>query len=139
MKIFVFGNIFKLFRLAITFAREVYHLVNKDEDKYDNGLILLINPNRKPPVYEFYGRVFIAAEKWMVRTTGVGGLISLQNGNLRLLKVFRRRYIFCFVKVVSIRERQMKLSLMNRSSLISPRTQLKIVLLKVLTVFALNF
>ena len=28
-------------------------------------------------------RVFIAAEKWMVRSTGVGGLISLQNGNLR--------------------------------------------------------
>ena len=75
----------------------------------------------------------------MVRTTGVGGLISLQNGNLRLLTVFRRRYISCFVKVVSIREGQMKLSLMNRSSLISPRTQLKIVLLKVLTVFALNF
>ena len=28
-------------------------------------------------------RVFIAAEKWMVRSTGVGGLISLQNGNLQ--------------------------------------------------------
>ena len=28
-------------------------------------------------------RVFIAAEKWMVRSTGVGGLISPQNGNLR--------------------------------------------------------
>ena len=28
-------------------------------------------------------RVFIAAEKWMARSTGVGGLISLQNGNLR--------------------------------------------------------
>ena len=27
-------------------------------------------------------RVFIAAEKWMVRSTGVGGL-SLQNRNLR--------------------------------------------------------
>ena len=29
-------------------------------------------------------RVFIAAEKWMVGRTAVGGLISLQNGNLRL-------------------------------------------------------
>ena len=28
-------------------------------------------------------RVFIAAEKWMVRSTGVGGPISLQNGNPR--------------------------------------------------------
>ena len=28
-------------------------------------------------------RVFIAAEKWMVRSTGVGGLISPQIGNLR--------------------------------------------------------
>ena len=28
-------------------------------------------------------RAFMAAEKWMVRRTGVGGLISLQNGNLR--------------------------------------------------------
>ena len=28
-------------------------------------------------------RVFIAAEKWMVRSTGVGDLLSLQNGNLR--------------------------------------------------------
>ena len=27
--------------------------------------------------------VFIAAEKWMVRSTGVGGLISLQNRNLQ--------------------------------------------------------
>ena len=26
-------------------------------------------------------RVFIAAEKWMVRSTGVGGLISLRNEN----------------------------------------------------------
>ena len=26
--------------------------------------------------------VFIAAEKWMVRSTGVGGFISLKNGNL---------------------------------------------------------
>ena len=28
-------------------------------------------------------RVFLAAEKWMVRRTEVGGLISLQKGNLR--------------------------------------------------------
>ena len=28
-------------------------------------------------------RVSIAAEKWTVRSTGVGGLISLQNRNLR--------------------------------------------------------
>ena len=28
-------------------------------------------------------RIFIAAEKWMVRSNGVGGLISLQNRNLR--------------------------------------------------------
>ena len=28
-------------------------------------------------------RVFIAAEKWMVRTTGVRSVISLQNRNLR--------------------------------------------------------
>ena len=27
-------------------------------------------------------RVFIAAENWMARISGVGGLISLQNGNL---------------------------------------------------------
>ena len=28
-------------------------------------------------------RFFIAAEKWMVRSIGVGGFVSLQNGNLR--------------------------------------------------------
>ena len=45
-KALVFGNLFKLFRLAITFAREVYLLLgNKDEDKYDNHLIPLIIPN----------------------------------------------------------------------------------------------
>ena len=37
MKIIVFGNLFKLFRLAITFAREVCHSGDKDEKKYDKS------------------------------------------------------------------------------------------------------
>ena len=93
MKTLVSGNLFKLFGLNITFAS--LPLGNKDEDKYNNRLILLIIPNSKLPVHANVmvslksvnklpnTRVFIAAEKWMVRSTGVGGLISLQNGNLR--------------------------------------------------------
>ena len=85
-------------------------------------------------------RDFTAAEKWMVRSPGVGGFISLQNGNLRrlkLLRVFRRCYIdkICFEK----RGTNKKVSLVNKSSLISPRTQHKVVLLVMLTVFAVGF
>ena len=47
-------------------------------------------------------RAFIAAEKWMFRSTGVGGFISPQNGNLPTLKTvesFIVDAIFCFVKI----------------------------------------
>ena len=67
-------------------------LGNKDEDKYDkysfhypqqqtaraNVMVSLKSVNKLPNT-----RVFIAAQKWIVRSTGVGGLISLQNGSLR--------------------------------------------------------
>ena len=43
-----------------------------------NVMVSLKSVNKLPNT-----RVFIAAEKWRVRSTGVGGLISLQNGNLR--------------------------------------------------------
>ena len=41
MKSLEFGNLFKLLRLSITFAWEVYTPGKKDEDQYDNRLILL--------------------------------------------------------------------------------------------------
>ena len=44
-------------------------------------------------------RIFIAAEKWMVRSTGVGGLISLQ---------FFVEAIFCFVKICFQKEGQIQ-------------------------------
>ena len=56
-------------------------------------------------------RFLIAAEKWMVRSTGVGGFISLQNGNLRrqkLLRVFRRFLFFALLRFVSMREGQIQ-------------------------------
>ena len=69
-------------------------LGDRDEEKYGNHLIFLIIPNGKLPVQMWWQiylmphkltstRVFIAAEKWMVRRTGVGGFISPQNGNLQ--------------------------------------------------------
>ena len=54
-------------------------------------------------------RGFIAAEKWMVRSTGVGSLISLQNRNLRCLTVFRRSDILLsLLRFVSKREGQIQ-------------------------------
>ena len=50
MKTLVFGNLFKLFRLAITFARQVYRLGITMKTNIDNRLILLIIPNSKLPV-----------------------------------------------------------------------------------------
>ena len=92
MKILVFGNLFKLFRLAIRFARDVYHFGIKMKTNMTIVLFFSLSPTANCPC-ECDGkscvnklpntRVFIAAEKWMLKSTGVGGLISLQNGNLR--------------------------------------------------------
>ena len=79
----VFGNLFKLFRLAIRFAREVYHLGEKMKTNMTIVLFFSLSPRLKSVNKLPNTRLFIAAEKWMVRSTGVGGLISLQNGNLR--------------------------------------------------------
>ena len=93
VKTLVFGNLFKLFRLPITFALEVYHLgikrktnktivlffsLSQQQTGRANVMVSLKSVNKLPNT-----RVFIAGEKWMVSSTGVGGLISLQNGNLR--------------------------------------------------------
>ena len=93
MKTLVVGNLFKLFRLASTFAWEVYHLGVKMKTNMTIVLFFSLSPianctcecdgkfksvNKLPNT-----RVFTATEKWMVRSTGVDGLISLQNGNLR--------------------------------------------------------
>ena len=51
---------------------------NQQQTARANGMASLKSLNKLANT-----RVFIAAEKWMVRSTGVGGLISLQNGNLR--------------------------------------------------------
>ena len=63
------------------FNREVV-VVSKESNQQQtaraNVMASLKSLNKLPNT-----RVFIAAEKWMVRSTGVGGLISLQNGNLR--------------------------------------------------------
>ena len=93
VKTLVFGNLFKLFRLAITFALEVYNLgikmntnktivlffsLSQQQTGRANVMVSLKSVNKLPNT-----RVFIAGEKWMISGTGVGGLISLQNGNLR--------------------------------------------------------
>ena len=46
-------------------------------------------------------KVFIAAEKWMVGSTGVGGLISLRNGTCEAKNSweFFVDAVFCFVKI----------------------------------------
>ena len=95
MKTLVFGNLFKLLRLASTFAgMGSLQFGNKDEDNIYMTIVLFfsLSPTANCPC-ECDGkscvnklpntRVFIAAEKWMLKSTGVGGLISLQNGNLR--------------------------------------------------------
>ena len=49
MKILVFGNLFKLFRLAITFAREVYHLGIKMKTNMTIVLFFSLSPTAKCP------------------------------------------------------------------------------------------
>ena len=54
-------------------------------------------------------RVSMQLKKWMVRSTGVGSLISLQNRNLRHLTVFRRSDILLsLLRFVSKREGQIQ-------------------------------
>ena len=100
MKTLVFGNLFKLFRLAITFAREDYHLGIKMKTNMTIVLFFSLSPTSNYCPCECdvnkLQNTIIAAEKWMVRSIGVRGLIYLQNGNLRrqkLLRLFRRRFI----------------------------------------------
>ena len=85
MKTLVFGNLFKPFRLAITFAREVYHYGIKmktnmtiaffhypqQQTARTNVMVSLKCANKLPNTFG------------LIRSTGVGGLIALQNGNLR--------------------------------------------------------
>ena len=47
MKTLVFGNLLKLFRLAITFAREVYHLGIKMKINMTIGLFFSLSPTEK--------------------------------------------------------------------------------------------
>ena len=85
VKTLVFGNLFKLFRLVITFALEVYHLgikmnvlffsLSQQQTGRANVMISLKSVNKFPNT-----KVFIAGEKWMVRSTGVGGLFLFKTG-----------------------------------------------------------
>ena len=87
-------------------------------------------------------RAFSAAEKWLFRSTGVGGFIYLKNGNLRRWKlstVFRRCYILLCQDWLRKDRDKYKVSLMIGSSLILPRIQHKVVLLVLRTVFAVGF
>ena len=56
----------------------VFIFIPKWQTSRANVIVSLKSLNKLPNT-----RVFIAAEKWMVGSSGVGGLISLQNGNLR--------------------------------------------------------
>ena len=95
MKTLVFGKLIQAFYTFHHIRTGTLPLGNRDEDKYDhrlsysshypqqqtahaNVMVSLKSVNKLPNT-----RVFIAGEKWMVSGTGVGGLISLQNGNLR--------------------------------------------------------
>ena len=49
MKTLVFGNLFKLFRLAITFAQEVYHLEIKMTTNVTSVLIFSLSPTANCP------------------------------------------------------------------------------------------
>ena len=57
-------------------------------------------------------RTFSAAEKWIFRSTGVGGLISPKNGNLRRQKMLSvcvdAIFNFAFLRLVSKREGQIQ-------------------------------
>ena len=80
----------------------------------------------------------------MVRSTGVGGFISPQNGNFRCKKLegdLRRCYILLlfFLDLFRKEEGKYTVTLINGSSLIPQRIQHKVVLLVVLTIFAGGF
>ena len=80
-------------------------------------------------------RVFAAAEKRMVRSTGVGGFIFTQNGNLRCLKLvgdFSSCHILLFVRFFRKEKGKYTVTLINRSFLISLCTQHEVVLLVML-------
>ena len=57
----------------------VFIFIHKWQNSLANVIVSLKSLNNFPNT-----RVFIAAEKCMVGSTGVGGLISLRNGNLRV-------------------------------------------------------
>ena len=82
MKTLVLGNSFRLVRLAVTVARAVCRWDNEIIPKWQTSRANLISSlkslNKLPNT-----RAFSAAEKWMVRSTGVVGSISPHNGNLR--------------------------------------------------------
>ena len=93
MKTLVFGNLFKLLdmpshshgQFAVgdneknkTIFIFVFIFIHKWQTFRANVMASLKSLNKLPNT-----RFFIAAEKWMVRSTGVGGLICCQNGNLR--------------------------------------------------------
>ena len=93
LKALVIGNLFKLFRLDITFAREVCHLGIKRKKIWQSSCSFHY-PNGKVPVrmwwqifqawinYPIQG--FSSQLKWIGWSTGVGGFICPQNGNPRL-------------------------------------------------------
>ena len=152
MKTLVFGNLFKLLRLASTFAREVYHLGIKMKTIY---------------IWQSSYSSHQYPQQQIARANVMGSLKSvnklpnnlfswqLKNGWLEVLELvalflfktgtcdakkswqFFVKAIFCFVKICFPKERdKYKGSLINRSSLTSLRTQLKIFLLKVQAVLA---
>ena len=83
-------------------------------------------------------RVFIAAEKWMVGSTGeLVALFIFKTGTCEAKNSweFFVDAIFCFVKICF----QKRATKMNRISVILPRNQQKVGLLVELTMFAVGF
>ena len=85
---------------------------------------------------------FCCSWKWIGWSTGVDGVISPQDGNLQCWKLvgdFRRCYIVLWWDFLRKEKGKYTLTLINRSYLIFPRIQHKVVLLILRTVFAVGF
>ena len=80
--------------------------------------------------------------KWIGWSTGVGGFISPQDGNLQCWKLvgdFRRCYIVLCWDFLRKEKGKYTVTLINRSYLILPHIQQKVVVLVLQTVFAIGF
>ena len=88
MKTLVLGNLFKFLRFAIMHIHEQFSIVDNEKNRTIVIFSSFLTPSGKLPVKMWWANlkslnklpstgVFISAEKWMVRSTEVGGYLGV--------------------------------------------------------------